>query len=142
MADDAKAKLPVFIDKFGLLKPFDGKACKFMPDLVWKSMERAFRGSRMFEVVKSQPKERGFDISGTIQNVEYDEKKSLVKAKLSVVLAETPGRSFFGNVSGGASVDGVKAAKLEKALEELIEALADSHAGHAVMQCEKKANAR
>jgi hypothetical protein len=138
MADE-KAKLPVFIDKFGLQKPFDAKVCKGAPDVVAKVLDKAFGKARDFTVVKSQPKEPGFDISGTIQNLEYDDKKKTMKGKLSIVLAETPGRSFFGNVSNNATIDGVNPKKLEDAVAELVEALADAGAGDAVKQCEKRA---
>lgn len=146
MADDekepGKSKRPVFIDTFGMSKPFDAKVCKGAPDVVAKAIEKAFGKSKMFDVVKSQPKEKGFDISGTIQNLEYDEKKKTMKAKLSIVLAETPGRSYFGNISNNASVTGVNPKKLEDSVEDLVGALAESGAGDAVKQCEKKASAK
>jgi hypothetical protein len=137
MADE-KARLPVFIDKFGLQKPFDAKLCKGAPDVVRDILNKAFGKSKSFEVVNSQPKEKGFDVAGTVQNLEYDEKKKTLKGKLSIVLAETPGRSFFGNVSNNATIDGVNPKKLEKSVEELVEALADAGAGDAVKQCEKR----
>jgi hypothetical protein len=137
MADE-KARLPVFIDKFGLQKPFDAKLCKGAPDVVRDILNKAFGKSKSFEVVNSQPKEKGFDVAGTVQNLEYDEKKKTIKGKLSIVLAETPGRSFFGNVSNNATIDGVNPKKLEKSVEELVEALADAGAGDAVKQCEKR----
>lgn len=139
MPDD-KAKIPVFIDKFGLQKPFDAKVCKGAPEVVGKVITKAFAKAKGFEVAKSQPKEQGFDISGTVQNLEYDEKKKVMKGKLSVVLAETPGRSFFGNLSTNASIDGVNPKKLEDAVSDLVEALADGCAEDAVKQCEKRAS--
>lgn len=135
-----EAKIPVFIAKFGLQKPFDAKVCKSAPDDVGEVIEKVFGKAKAFDVVKSQPKEQGFDISGTIQGIEYDEKKKVMKGKLSVVLAETPGRSFFGNVSNNASIDGVNPKKLEDAVEELVEALAEACADDAVKQCEKRAS--
>jgi predicted Fe-Mo cluster-binding NifX family protein len=139
MADE-KAKLPVFIDKFGLQKPFDAKVCKGAPDVVRDILNKAFGKSKSFEVVKSQPKEKGFDVAGTVQNLEYDEKKKTIKGKLSIVLAETPGRSYFGNLSNSASIDGVNPKKIEASVEELVEALAEGMAEDAVKQCEKKAS--
>lgn len=141
MADE-KAKLPVFIDKFGLQKPFDAKVCKGAPDIVGERLAKAFGRSKGFEVVKSQPRERGFDVSGTIQNLEYDEKKKSMKAKLSVVLAETPGRSYFGNITKSASIDGINPKKLEDGVADLVDALAESASEDAVKQCEKKAAAK
>ncbi len=122
MADDP---VPVYIDKFGLQKPWDARLCKGAPDVVVAVLEKATGQAKGFRQVRTQPREPGFDISGTIQNLEYDEKKKAIKGKLSVVLAETPGRSFFGNVSSNGSVDGVNPRKIEDAVADLVRTLAE-----------------
>jgi hypothetical protein len=133
----AAEKLPVFIDKFTLSKPFDAKAAKGAPDTVAATLAKAFGGA--FEVVKSAPKGNGFDISGAIQKLEYDEKKKSISANLSVVMATTPGRSMFGNVSASGAVDGVNPKKLEAAIDDLMTALAEDAGGKAAKAMEKKA---
>ncbi len=140
MADE-KAPLPVFIDKIGLQKPFDPKVCKGAPDVVWDILEKAFGKSKAFELVNSQPKEKGISVAGTLQNLKREDKKQKISisGKLSIVLAETPGRSFFGNLSQDGSVDDVNPKKIEAAVEDLAEALADALAEDAVKQCEKRA---
>jgi hypothetical protein len=140
MADEKKA-LPVYIDKIGLQKPFDPKVCKGAPDVVWDILDKAFSKSKAFELVQSQPKEKGFVVAGSIQNLKREEKKQKISisGKLSIVLAETPGRSFFGNLSQDGSVDDVNPKKVEASVEDLAEALADALAGDAVKQCEKRA---
>ena len=136
MADKEKT-YPVFVDKIDLGKVFDEKAVKDMPDVVVARLQDGF--SKPFEVVKSKPKDKGFYISGTIVSIDYDEEKEALSAKLSLILATTPGRSMFTNLSTGGKLGGVKAKKLDAMLRKLLESMADKCAKDAAGEFEKKA---
>lgn len=144
VADDAdkapgKAKIPVFIGKFDVIRPFDAQACKGAGKAVQKEIAKAFGKSKKFEVVSASPKERGFDISGAVQKLEYDSKKGMIYAKIHVVLAETPGRAVFCNVPNDGDIDSVKPNRIEQSVESLLTTLAETAGANALRECERRA---
>lgn len=134
---DKDQTFPVFIDKIEMSKTFDDKLTKDMPDVVSSTLAGAF--GKPFEVVKSKPKDKGFNISGTIKTLDYEEAKEQLSGELSLVLATMPGRSMFVAVSTKAKLGGIKPKKLDAMLRKLVEAMAEKCAKDAAGEMEKKA---
>jgi hypothetical protein len=134
---DKDQTYPVFIDKIDMGKTFDDKLTKDMPDVAAKALADAY--GKPFEVVKTRPKEKGFNISGTIKTLDYEEDKEQLSGEMSLVLATMPGRSIFGAVSSKGKLGGIKPKKLDAMLRKLVEAMAQKCAKESADDMEKKA---
>lgn len=123
-------KIPFVIGPFSVKSSFDKKVTKSAPDYLCKALAKAVGKSSKLALKKSVKKdEKGFEVSGTIQEIKLDEKKKTLSTKIEVVFAKLPGPKIIGKASSNGAVSNVNTAKIDGDIKALMEALADSLGG-------------
>ncbi|MFN3969764.1 MAG: hypothetical protein ACK4L4_00145 [Gemmobacter sp.] len=133
-------KTPVAIDKVSVTKTFDPAATKGAAGHVEDMLGKIIKGSAKLELVRKFPKDaKGFEVSGTVRELEFDTSAKVISAKLSVQVVLMPGRKLHAMLDGGGKVDGVNPAKIEPAVKDVLDAVAESLAAKARKAMEAKA---
>ncbi|HMO07377.1 MAG TPA: hypothetical protein PKD10_06975 [Paracoccaceae bacterium] len=134
----AAKKAPVAIDTIGVGKVFDKKVAEDGAEAIGKALGKVIGGSGKLALERKVPKgEKGFDVSGTIKELTFDD--GVLAGKLSLQVNLMPERKMFAMLEGGGKVDGVKPAKVGEAMADLAAAMAESAGGKARKAMEAKA---
>ena len=113
----------VTIAKFAITKIFDNAYKAKAQTIMVKEATRWIEKSKLLST-KGDKKEEGFYLDGGLTLLKGDSGgKSVLAAKVELQLATWPKKSMFGFAKGGASVEVLNDAKVDRDIEDLLSSL-------------------
>lgn len=116
----------VHVQKFGVSKIFDNAFKAKVQTLMTKEATRWIEKSK-FLTAKGDKKQDGFYLDGSLQLLKGAAGgKTMLAGKVDLQLATWPKKSMFAFPSGGAKVEVLDEAKIDRDVEDLVNALMES----------------